>query len=256
VTVGIKIAVEVLDHWRDHGLTPGECLDLLVLAENANDTTRETYGPVHEPYVLHRAAGKSPRAWKNSIGKLMGKKVIGYAIHDGREMRGRTGQWAVYRIADLCPDPPHSGTPVRQGEPPRFDPPSCVRSADPRARPAGEGHPTGDPVDVSHPVDNPGEGHPTGDPASGVGHLTDASGSPDRCEWVTQQVTPNPSYPSYPSKSRAEDRPSAEGPLALAARLVADHPAGPDRWTDHERHELRQAAVTLLGGGMPELHVA
>lgn len=45
--MGVRLIVEILDHWQDIGLTPGERGDLIVLAENANDSSRETWGAVH-----------------------------------------------------------------------------------------------------------------------------------------------------------------------------------------------------------------
>src|SRR5690606_14948925 len=75
--MGVRLMVEILDHWSDAGLTSGERSDLLVIAENANDATRETFGSIHAPYILRRA-GKSPAAWKNAIGKLMKKKALEY----------------------------------------------------------------------------------------------------------------------------------------------------------------------------------
>src|SRR5579859_4263122 len=78
--MGIKLMVEVMDHWQDAGLTAGERADLLVIAENANDTSRETVGPVHEPYLLKRAGKASGPAWRNAIGKLMKKGVLEYAV--------------------------------------------------------------------------------------------------------------------------------------------------------------------------------
>jgi hypothetical protein len=39
--VGIRVIVEVLDRWSDLGLTRGERDDLLVIAENVDDGSRE-----------------------------------------------------------------------------------------------------------------------------------------------------------------------------------------------------------------------
>ncbi|MEX5636987.1 hypothetical protein [Parafrankia sp. FMc2] len=183
--MGIRIIVEVLDHHQDVtdpetkevvGLTVGEMRDLLVLAENANDKTRETFGPVHEVWIIRRA-NKTPRTWKNAIGALMRKGVLEYAERGGREMRGHPGQHAVYRIPDLCPDPPHDG---RQGH--------CTYQ-----------------VRVTQQVTQSAEeGHPAGDPSPGMGHPADANGSPAGCERVTQQVTPTPLSPQTPLLSLAD----------------------------------------------------
>jgi hypothetical protein len=63
--MGIKLMVEIFDHWQDAGLTVGERSDLLVLAENANDGTRQTFGPVHAEYILRRA-GTTLGAWRST----------------------------------------------------------------------------------------------------------------------------------------------------------------------------------------------
>lgn len=212
--------VEVMDHWQDAGLTAGEKSDLLVLAENANEVSRETVGPVHEPYLLRRAGKASPAAWRNAIGKLVKKGVLEYAIHDGREMSGFPGRWAVYRMVELCGEGPHDGL---HGQ--------CTRServTSQVTQSSEEG------------TCGPELGHPTGDPIDKMGHLSGANGSPDRCEWVTSQVTPNPPTPLTPppnlpeprseqqlsgregggTASRQQDNPA----FAALARIVAKHP--------------------------------
>jgi hypothetical protein len=183
--VSIRLIVEVLDHWKDFGLTAGERGDLIIVAENANDQTRETYGPMHEEYILERA-GKSAAGWKNALGKLMGKKALEYAVRNGREMRGHPGQHAVYRIPELCPDPPHAGW---RGH--------CTRPERVTSQ-------------VTHPQDDDSAtGHLSDDPIEEMGHLSGANGSPEGCEWVTPEVTPTPLSPQSP-------------PLSLPHRLVRD----------------------------------
>ncbi|SNQ47055.1 hypothetical protein FRACA_170015 [Frankia canadensis] len=134
--MGIRLIVEILDHHGDVpvpevidgqgrvrskarvGLAAGELRDLLVLAENANDESRETwltkrpdgrFDGVHADYIRRRAGGKSAAAWRNSITGLLRIGVIVHAEHDGRKVAGHRGSTAVYRIACLCPDPPHDG---------------------------------------------------------------------------------------------------------------------------------------------------
>lgn len=185
--MGIRLIVEVLDHWQDAGLTPGERWDLLVLAENANDGTRLTFGPVHAQHILDRA-NKSPKGWKNAITALMRKKVI--TTH----VPGRIKQVAVYHLEHLCPEPPHSG---HKG--------LCTKPEKDPTAPAKEGHLSGDPVS--------GEGHLSGDP---MGHLLDdplaREGHPADAKRVIQEVTPTPPVSSFkdsprttPSSSVAED---------------------------------------------------
>ncbi|MGW4752007.1 hypothetical protein [Streptomyces chartreusis] len=208
--MSIRLIVEVLDHWKDFGLTAGERSDLIIVAENANDQTRETYGPMHEAFILQRA-GKSAAGWKNSLGKLMGKKALEYAVRNGREMRGHPGQHAVYRIPELCPDPPHSG---HKG--------MCTRPE----RVTSE-------VTQSHPGREE-MGHPTDDPSSEMGHLSGANGSPDGCEWVTSPVTPTPLSPQSP-------------PLSLPHRLVRDSGVV----TDEERETFIEWIKNTLGPNGP-----
>ncbi|MFM9373243.1 hypothetical protein [Streptomyces sp. Da 82-17] len=163
--MAVRLMVEVMDHWQDWDLTAGERGDLLVIAENANDRSRETYGPIHEPYVLKRA-GKAAAGWRNAIGKLMKKGVLKYAVRDGRELSGFPGQHAVYQLVVLCPEPPHDGL---HGQ--------CTRPAE---RITSQ---------VTQYEGTEGTGHPTGDPMRGTGHLRGA-------ERVTSQVTPTPLNPS------------------------------------------------------------
>lgn len=178
--MGVRLMVEILDHWQDAGLTVGERSDLLVLAENANDGTRLTFGPVHAEYILRRA-GKGANGWKNAIGKLLAKKVL--TVHTP----GRIKQAAVYRLEPLCSEPRHDG---HKG--------MCVRPSQEErvisqvTHHEEEGHFSGDPM-----------GHPSGDPLGEGGHLTGA-------KRVTSQVTPTPLNPSFkissttPSSSPAE----------------------------------------------------
>ncbi|WP_147280193.1 hypothetical protein [Marinitenerispora sediminis] len=170
----MRLIVEVMDHWSDFGLTSGERSDLVVIAENANDATRETYGSIHAPYILHRAGDKSAGAWKNAIGKLMKKGVLEHVVRDGRVMSGGWGQTAQYRIPHLCPRKGHDGL---WGQ--------CARPT--------QGHPSGDPVDSQegqqgHLSGDP-KGHSSGDPQ---GHL---SGDP---------------FPSVPSQSPHPPSPEAQ----------------------------------------------
>jgi hypothetical protein len=173
--MGVRLMVEVLDHWSDFGLTSGERGDLLIVAENANDQSRETFGSIHEPYILHRA-GKSAESWKNVIGKLMKKKVLEHAREGGREARGRPGQVAKYRIPVLCPLGSHDGLRGR-----------CSRDTEPEWV-------------TSQMTHSKETGHSSGDPSTGMGHLRDG-------KWVTSQMTPPPLTPLTTSAG-------AEGPTA------------------------------------------
>lgn len=180
--MGIKLIVEIMDHWQDAGLTAGERADLLVLAENAKDSTRETFGPVHEDYILKRV-GKKAAAWRVAISALKAKGVLEYATRDGREMSGQPGRHAVYRFPVLCPEAPHDGL---RGQ--------CTRSE--RVSPQ---------LTHSEP-DDEGMGYPSANALDGMGY-------PTATERVSPQLTPTPpissgttsSTPAAPSASPATD---------------------------------------------------
>ncbi|MFD4551676.1 hypothetical protein [Streptomyces sp. NPDC058466] len=221
--MGVRLIVEILDHWQDIGLTPGERGDLIVLAENANDGSRETWGAVHAPHILTRA-GKTAPSWRISINRLMKKKALEFAKRDGKELRGYTGQHAVYRLVELCPEPPHSGykghcTKPVAGSP--EDPAEGVGDSETPAvgapeDPTGEGYPSANAVDEDpkegYLTANP-EGYLTANAVEGLGYLT-------ATERVSCQLTPTPLVSSFdlsskdsPSSSVAEDSgESAVGP--------------------------------------------
>ena len=230
--------VEVMDHWPDAGLTAGERSDLLVIAENANDQSRETYpkGGMHQEYILKRV-GKTAAAWKNAIGKLMKKGVLAYATRDGRELSGFPGQVAVYRLTALCPAAPHDGL---LGQ--------CTRSERVTSQ-------------VTQSAEPDQTGHLSGDPNPGMGHLTEANGSPHRWERVTSQVTPTPLSPQTPlspppqaatssaaAQSNNERETIHQGTEPILAAYVAaiGRPVSPTT-----RTKLQQQAVELLAAGFP-----
>lgn len=182
--MGIRLLVEVMDHWKDAGLTAGERDDLYVLAENANDVTRLTWGSVHAPYILARA-NKTPNSWKNSIGKLIKKKVI------TQHLAGHTGRAAVYHLTPLCDDPPHDGYQGQCTRPERVTSQMTLL----------KGHSSGDPVGEESEEERGREGHLSDDPEGQEGHL---SGD----KRVTSQVTPTPpTPPTSPSSSAPKSAP-------------------------------------------------
>ncbi|MFJ3088918.1 hypothetical protein [Streptomyces sp. NPDC086838] len=186
--------VEVLDHWHDAGLTAGERDDLVVLAENANDRSRLTWGPVHAPYILKRA-NKSSASWKNAVGKLLRKKVL--TTH----VPGRIGQVAVYHLTPLCPEPPHDGYKGFCTRPERVT--SQMTHSEESQE---EGHLSDDP-----------QGHLSDDPQAVEGHLTDA-------ERVTGEVTPTPLFSS--SKNPSNTSPSSGAEVAVAQQETTTSPEG------------------------------
>jgi hypothetical protein len=218
--VGVRLIVEVLDHWDDVGLTAGERGDLLVLAENANDKSRETWGPVHAPHILKRA-GKSAPSWRIAINRLMKKKALEYAKRDGKEVRGYTGQHAVYRLVELCPEPPHSGYKGHCTKPEKGE------QGLPQG--SGEGYPSANPVsedqEEGYLTANP-EGYLTANAVDGLGYLA-------ATERVSSQLTPSPPISS-----------SKETPLTTPSSSVAEDSEGDDRTSD---------PVTEGGGGGGEI---
>lgn len=211
--MGVRLIVEVLDHWQDAGLTAGERDDLVVLAENANDKSRETWGPVHEDYILRRV-NKSAASWRIAINRLMKKGALEFAARGGKELRGRTGQTAVYRLVALCPEAPHDGW---KG--------FCTRPAKAAgevpggAVPPEEGHLSGDPlgclaanaagspaVGVGYLTANP-VGYPSANAVEGEGYLT-------ATEWVSGQLTSTPPVSSLKIPSNPSSSPAAPSPAA------------------------------------------
>lgn len=225
--MGVRLIVEILDHWQDVGLTPGERGDLIVLAENANDSSRETWGAVHAAHILKRA-GKSAPSWRISINRLMKKKALEFALRDGKELRGYTGQHAVYRLVELCPEPPHSGYKGHCTKPEKG-----VDSVD--SPPQEEGHPTDDPAqEEGYPSVNPvgedpeegylpanPEGYLTANAVEGLGYLT-------ATERVSCQLTPTPLVPSLDlsSKDSPSSSPAEAEPGVIDAELVEDGGGG------------------------------
>jgi hypothetical protein len=201
--VGIRLIVEVLDHWQDFGLTAGERSDLIVIAEHTNDATRETVVSIHRPYMLKRA-GKSAAGWKNAIGKLMKKGVLQHAVKNGRKITGHENQAAQYRIPRLCPTRSHDGL---WGQ--------CTRS----------------------------EGHLSGDPLSQEGHLSGAQRVTSQVGEGHLSGDPSPSSPSSPSSlSVAEQVVSAAGVVAEHERETFINwiknkykPDGPGWWRAVDR---------------------
>jgi hypothetical protein len=238
--MGIKLMVEIMDHWQDAGLTAGERGDLLVVAENASDASRETFPKVglHQEYVLRRV-GKNAAAWKNAIGKLMKKGALAYAARDGRELSGFPGQVAVYRIPVLCPDPPHDGL---WGQ--------CTRGK----------RVTSQVTQSAAALETSGAtGHLADDPNPATGHLSDA-------ERVTSPVTPSPlspsgTTPSPPTAPSASSEPTGREGGGSAApehqnyRLLASITSRQPKLTlgERELHLLAPLVAPWLERSTPEL---
>lgn len=242
--MGIRLIVEVMDHWKDAGLTAGERDDLYVLAENANDSTRLTWGSVHAPYILARA-NKTAASWKNSIGKLTKKKVV------TQHLAGHTGRVAVYHLTPLCPDPPHDGY---QGRCSRIERVTSQVTLSDEEDPK-EGHSTDDPGEV----DEEPEGHLSDDPEGREGHL---SGD----ERVTSEVTPSPLTPpttpsttasGEPDGAVADDAAEASPPPAAGARKKKPRKKADPKPNPHQvADDLTDAFWKLHGKGRAQPFVA
>jgi hypothetical protein len=223
--MGIKLIVEVMDHWRDAGLTKGERDDLHVIAENANDATRETFGPIHEDYILRRV-DKQPESWRNSIDALKRKGVLEYAVRNGREMSGRRGQYAVYRIRALCPEAPHDGYKGHCKRP--------EKTAEGAPLPAERVTPQ-----MTHPLgnlpDDPSKrlGNSVDDPSKRLGHPRDA-------EWVTPGMTPSPPAPVFDEPPRDQPPPPASPPWLVTGEEAEEE------FAKKEDPELQDRAKTFV----------
>lgn len=232
--MGIRLIVEVMDHWKDAGLTAGERDDLYVLAENANDATRLTWGSVHAPYILARA-NKTAASWKNSIGKLTKKKVV------TQHLAGHTGRVAVYHLPPLCPDPPHDGY---QGRCSRIE-----RVTSQMTLSSKEGHSTDDPAEPPEGE----EGHLSDDPEGREGHL---SGD----ERVTCEVTPSPltplTTPSTTASGEPDDAPGASPPAASPRKRKPRKKADPKPNPHQVADDLTKAFWSLHGSGRAQSFVA
>lgn len=189
--MGIKLINEVMDNASEFELTPVEWKCLIVLAEDANDQTRETWRGTNDPTILRRI-DMTVNSWKNVRARLLKKGVLEYATRDGKEVRGHRGSRAKFRIAALAKI----------------------------AEASEKGHQTSDPIDpereqrVTEPMTQSGPmGHQTDDPTSRKGHRTDA-------ERVTEPVTPTPLVPSETSIS--DPPPAADGRVSLPADFKLD----------------------------------
>ncbi|MFH8591238.1 hypothetical protein [Streptomyces rimosus] len=95
--VGIHLFIEVLDHAPD-SLTWRERHVLSVLAENANDTTRECWPGIEDDPQLARRTRLTGRSSRYAVLKALREKKVLQTV-----AAGHRGHRAVYRIADLTP---------------------------------------------------------------------------------------------------------------------------------------------------------
>lgn len=102
--MGVRLIVEVLDH-APAELTSAERLVLVVLAENANDTTREGWPGME---TLTRRTGLSADGVRKAFQRLAVRKLE-VRVPLGKDKRGRPvysapGKRTTYRIPSFNPD--------------------------------------------------------------------------------------------------------------------------------------------------------
>jgi hypothetical protein len=95
--MAIKLVAEVMD-WAPP-LTHREHKVLMILAENARLSSRETWDSVESWHILHRAR-LTQREMYAVIAALIAKGCLEKPVWGGRNHR------AKYRIAQLAPRPP------------------------------------------------------------------------------------------------------------------------------------------------------
>lgn len=83
--------------WAPDGLTKGEKLAALIIADDANDKTRLTYNSVVDPEIMRQALVPDERAMRRIVAALQKQKVL---EHAGGGHNGRT---AKYRFLPLAP---------------------------------------------------------------------------------------------------------------------------------------------------------
>lgn len=150
--MGIRLIVEVLDH-APPTLSAAERLLLVVVAENANDTTREGWPGMD---VLCRRVGLKPAGVRKALQRLAGRG-LDVRVALGKDGRGEPvyswpGKRTTYRLPRLKGDP--TGSP--KGDPAGSPSEEKWRSSGdgmviPQAR---NGDPTGSPI-PSVPSKNP-----------------------------------------------------------------------------------------------------
>ncbi|WP_438479174.1 hypothetical protein [Streptomyces asiaticus] len=228
--VGIRLFVEVLDHAPDT-LTWRERYALGVLAENANDATRECWpGIEDDPVIAHRMRlpGRSSRY--EVMKSLREKKAL-----EGVSA-GRRGHRAVYRIPEMGPAK-GPGIPDANGDTGSGDSGHSVR--DPQTQTEGKGPENPDPMNEKGSGNDPNrvrEPHGKG------------PGNPD----------PSPSDSSVPSSKPASKQAGAHrqsSPIPDFARPLVDQitAAGVHvRWGFSEQ-EWFQVHAVIKKSGIPSM---
>lgn len=84
--------------WSPDGLTKGEKLAALVLADDANDKTRLTFSSTEDPEIMRQALVPDDRAMRRILAALLTQKVI------ERAASGHNGKVAKFRFLHLSPE--------------------------------------------------------------------------------------------------------------------------------------------------------
>lgn len=229
--MGIRLFVEVLDYAPDT-LTWRERHALSVLAENANDGTRECWpGIEDDPVIAHRMRLPARSSRYEVMKGLRTKKAIETVS------AGRRGSRAVYRIVDLAPAQ-GPGTP------------------DPNAE-EGSGNSGHSVRETRTQTDEKGPG--TTDPNSEKGSGNDPERVRESHEQGPGNPDPFPSDSSVPSSKPASKQagtpPKAPTSIPDFARPLVDQLTAADvhvRWGLHE-HEWFQVHALIKKCGIPPM---
>lgn len=199
--MGIRLFVEVLDHAPD-ALTWRERWALAVLAETANDETRECWPGIEDDPTLAQRMRIPGRSSRYAVIKSLREKGALEGVSAGH--RGRR---AVYRIPVLRPGKgPQSADAIDVEGSAELGPNATESVQEPRTLPARKGPQNPDPIDVE--------------------------GSGNEFERVPEPIRKGPSstdpFPSVPSDSSRElaSAPAREGEIGYgipdAARPLVD----------------------------------
>lgn len=229
--MGIRLFVEVLDHAPDT-LTWRERHALSVLAETANDNTRECWPGIEDDPVIARRMRLPARSSRYEVMQALRTKKAIETVSAGRR-----GSRAVYRIVPMAP---------AQGP----------ETPDPNAE-TGSGNSGHRVREPQTQTDEQGPGNPDPNEEKGSGNdpervrepRTQGPGNPD----------PFPSHPSSPQEEEASTAGAATVPPSVAARqLTAEEKVEfGNFWTlypkskDYEK-TLEQWTAAVIAGADPK----
>jgi hypothetical protein len=123
--LSIKLIVEVMDH-APTTLTHREKLLLVVLAEDANDKTRQTWNSVERPEILRRAKLTRQQLYE-VIRSLIAKNVL-KRVSAGQ--KHATAKYMILPLAPQCPEIPDTEPEVQSPENPDTETAQCPEIRD------------------------------------------------------------------------------------------------------------------------------